>query len=331
MPSLSPRIIAGKRLNPIGLGCMSLSHGYYPRPDKQQSLKVLNHAIDIGYTHFDSARLYGLGENEALLSDITKTRRSEMFITSKCGIEFDDGQRRIDCRPETIRKAVDKSLKTLNVDYIDLYYLHRRDFDTPIEESVGALADMKAAGKIGAIGLSEMSSTTLRKAHAETLIAAMQTEYSLWTRNPEISVLETCKELGTAFIAFSPLARGVFAGAIQDPQTLHENDLRLKQPRFNSENWPANLELVNHFNALVQSIGITPAQLSLAWVLSRSEHVHVIPGTASIQHLEENIEVLNVDIPDEAFVRAGEIVNHQTVQGHRYPDAMRKAIDTEDF
>jgi len=331
MPTLVPRLIAGKRLNPVGLGCMSLSHGYYPRPDKKQSLALLNHAIDIGYTHFDSARLYGLGENETLLSDVTKARRDEMFITSKCGIVFDDGQRRIDCRPETIRRAVDKSLKTLGVDNIDLYYLHRRDFDTPIEESVGTLADLKAAGKIGAIGLSEMSSKTLRKAHAETPIDAMQSEYSLWTRNPEISVLETCKELDVAFVAFSPVARGVLAGAVQDPQALHENDLRRKQPRFSSEHWPANLKRVNQFNTLAQLVDFTPAQLSLAWVLSRGGHVHVIPGTTSIKHLEDNVAVLDMVIADEVLVRAGAIMNQQTVSGHRYPETMRKTIDTEDF
>lgn len=331
MPTLGPRLIAGKRLSPVGLGCMSLSHGYYPRPSKQRSLMILNHAIDIGYTHFDTARLYGFGDNETLLSEITKTRRGEMFIASKCGIELDNGRRRVDCRPETIKKAVDKSLKALDVEHIDLYYLHRRDVDTPIEESVGALADIKAAGKIGAIGLSEMSSATLRRAHAETPIAAMQSEYSLWTRNPELSVLETCSELDVAFVAFSPVARGALAGAIQEPQMLNENDMRRKQPRFSAEHWPANFELINQFITLAQSADVTPAQLSLAWVLNQGEHVHVIPGTTSISHLEENIEGPNANIPDEVFARAEEVVNHQTVHGHRYPEAMRRAIDTEDF
>jgi aryl-alcohol dehydrogenase-like predicted oxidoreductase len=197
--------------NPIGLGCMLLSRAYFPLPSEEDGERFLHRALDIGYNHFDTARLYGLGHNEALLARVLKTRRSEVFLASKCGIEFDDGQRRIDCRPETIRCAVERSLATLGTDHIDLYYLHRRDFNTPIEDSVGTLAELKAEGKIGAIGLSEMSSETLRKAHAIHPIAAMQTEYSLWTRNPELGVLNTCAELAVAFVAFSPVARGALA------------------------------------------------------------------------------------------------------------------------
>lgn len=310
---------------------MSLSQAYYPLPSEKHAEALLHHAIDIGYNHLDSARLYGLGHNEALLSKVLKTRRNEVFITSKCGIEFDDGNRHIDCQPKTIRRAVEQSLATMGVDYIDLYYLHRLDKDTPIEESVGTLADLIKAGKIGAIGLSEMSAMTLKKATQEHPIAAMQSEYSLWTRNPEIAVLETCKEIGTAFVAFSPVARGVLAGGVTNPAMLDPKDLRAKHPRFQDENWVQNYNLVAQFESLAASADLTPAQLSLGWVLAQGKHVHVIPGTASITHLEENYETLNQRIDPLILDKAATLINQQTVCGHRYPPGARKAIDTEDY
>ena len=329
--SLSTRLLGGKQVQPIGLGCMSLSQSYFPVPSESDAEALLHRAIDLGYDHLDSARLYGLGKNEALLSRVLKTRRDQVFITSKCGIEFDDGKRRIDCKPPTIRRAVEKSLTTMGVEYIDLYYLHRLDTNTPIEESVGTLGRLIEEGKIGAIGLSEMSAATLRDAAKEHSIAAMQSEYSLWTRNPEIAVLDACRELGTAFVAFSPVARGVLAGAVSDPSRLDERDLRLKQPRFNQGNWKKNLKLVKAFNAIAKREHLTPAQLSLAWVLAQGEHVHAIPGTASIAHLEENFETLNQTVPAEVLNEVSVLINQSTVTGHRYPEAMRKAIDTEEF
>ena len=329
--SFSTRSLANKQLRPIGLGCMSLSQSYFPLPSEKDAESLLHRAIDIGYDHLDSARLYGLGKNEALLSRVLKTRRQEVFITSKCGIEFDDGNRRIDCKPDTIRRAVEKSLTTLGTDFIDLYYLHRRDLNTPIEDSVGTLGRLVEEGKIGAIGLSEMSAQTLRKAAKEHHIAAMQSEYSLWTRNPEIAVLDTCWELGTAFVAFSPVARGVLAGGVTKPSLLNERDLRLKQPRFDQDNWAKNLDLVTKFNAIAKREGIPPAQLSLAWVLAQGEHVHAIPGTASITHLEENFATLKVSVTETVLGELSTLINQDTVSGHRYPEAMRKAIDTEDF
>jgi len=329
--TFSPRLLAGKRLQPIGLGCMSLSQAYYPLPSEAEGEKLLNRAIDIGYDHLDSARLYGLGHNESLLARVLKTRRKEVFITSKCGIEFDDGKRRIDCKPETIRRAVEKSLSTMGTDYIDLYYLHRRDKNTPIEDSVGTLGRLIEEGKIGAIGLSEMSAETLRAAAKEQPIAAMQSEYSLWTRNPEIAVLEACRKLGTTFVAFSPVARGVLAGAVSDPSNLDKKDLRSKHPRFNQDNWAKNKKLATQFNAIAAQYDITPAQLSLAWVLAQGEHVHAIPGTASIPHLEENFATLEVSLPAAVFEEISSLINQSTVSGHRYPERMRKTIDTEDY
>jgi len=329
--AFSDRVIAEHSLNPVGLGCMNLNHVYHPQPDKETALKLVNRAIDIGYNHFDSARLYGLGKNEILLSEVLKSRRDEMFITSKCGIEFEGSKRYIDCSPNAIRLAVDKSLQGFGINHIDLYYLHRRDFNTPIEDSVGTLAELKKEGKIGSIGLSEMSTQTLRKAASETHIDAMQTEYSLWTRNPELGVLEACKELGTAFVAFSPVARGALANRVDDPQTLKDGDLRKKHPRFNAENWPKNKALMGKFNALAAEAGVTPAQLSLYWVLAQGEHVHVIPGTGNIDHMEENFVTSNLSIDPEVLSRASALINQSTVAGHRYPEGARKAIDTEDY
>lgn len=329
--TLPTRTLNGTMLCPIGLGCMSLSQGYYPLPTESDAEKLVHRAIDIGYNHLDSARLYGLGHNEELLSRVLKTRRKDVYIASKCGIEFDGGKRRIDCQPKTIRRAVEKSLTTMGVEHIDLYYLHRRDRNTPIEDSVGTLGRLMEEGKIGAIGLSEMSADTLKAAAKEHHIAAMQSEYSLWTRNPEIAVLETCKELGTAFIAFSPLARGALAGAVKDTSLLDPKDLRSKHPRFLPENWSANQAMIAKFDAVAKREGLTPAQLSIAWVLAQDDHIHAIPGTTSIAHLEENLETLQCSIPNSVFTEVEDIVNHSTVTGHRYPDTMRKSIDTEDF
>ena len=329
--SFTTRLLAGQNLNPIGLGCMSLSQAYYPLPNEDDGEALLHRAIDLGCTHLDSARLYGLGKNEALLARVLKTRRDEVFITSKCGIEFDDGNRRIDCKPETVRRAVEKSLATMQTDFIDLYYLHRRDQNTPIEESVGALARLVEEGKIGAIGLSEMSAETLKAAAKEHPIAAMQSEYSLFTRNPEIAVLETCRKLGTAFVAFSPVARGVLADGVADVSSLDERDLRLNHPRFEKANWDKNQKLVTAFNAIAKRENMRPAQLSLSWVLAQGAHIHVIPGTACIAHLEENIDTLNLSVSQTLLDELSALINQSTVAGHRYAPAMRKAIDTEEF
>lgn len=329
--NLPRRTLNGKALCPIGLGCMSLSQAYYPLPSDKDGEALLHRAIDIGYNHLDSARLYGIGHNESLLSKVLKTRRDEVYIASKCGIEFENGKRWIDGDPKRIRAAVEKSLTMMGVDFIDLYYLHRRDFKTPIEDSVGTLGRLIEEGKIGGIGLSEMSAATLRAASKEHYIAAMQSEYSLWTRNPEIAVLQACKDLGTAFVAFSPVARGALAGGVENPAALDSKDLRVKHPRFLAENWEHNQKLIMAFNAIARREGLTPAQLCLAWVLSQGEHVHAIPGTSSIAHLEENIETLQHTPPASVLGEVSELINQDTVQGHRYPAGMRRTIDTEEF
>lgn len=325
------RTINGQAVNPIGLGCMSLSWAYGIPPSVEDGAKLLHRALDIGYNHLDTARIYGLGKNETLIGETLKGRRKEFFLASKIGIIVEGENRRIDCRPATIRSAVEESLRLLQTDYIDLYYLHRRDFETPIEDSVGELAKAVEAGKIGSIGLSEMSADTLRKASAVHPIAAMQTEYSPQTRNPEIAVLDACRELGTTFVAFSPVGRGALCGVVRDPATLPDGDLRKSWPRFVGDNWQHNLKLIDRFAEIATGVGVTSAQLALGWVLAKGDHIVTIPGTASIDHLEENMAGHDW-LPDAATITAVDsLINRNTVAGARYPAAQQQTIDTEEF
>lgn len=325
------RKLGGKDVNPVGLGCMNVSWAYAAPPPPEESAKLLHLALDLGYDHLDTARLYGGGKNEELIGATLKGRRSEFYLASKMGLIADGARRYVDCKPETIKAEVEKSLKALQTDYIDLYYMHRRDFTVPIEESAGAMGELIAAGKIGGYGLSEMSAETLRRAHATCPVTAVQTEYSLWTRNPELGVLQACGELGVALVAFSPLARGVLADGVRDPVTLEEKDLRRGHPRFNAENWPKNLALVDAFNALAAREGVTPGQLSLAWVLSRGDHVHAIPGTTNPAHLRENIARPDWRPAEATLAELDALINQRTVSGPRYPAAMQATMDTEEF
>ena len=325
------RTINGTPVNTVGLGCMSLSWAYGIPPSAEDGAKLLHRALDVGYNHLDTARIYGLGKNETLIGATLKGRRREFFLASKTGIFVDGDKRRIDCRPEMIRAAIEQSLTLLQTDHIDLYYLHRRDFDTPIEDSVGELARAVEAGKIGSIGLSEMSADTLRKASAVHPIAAMQTEYSPQTRNPELGVLAACAELGTTFVAFSPVGRGSLCGTLRDPATLPEGDLRKSWPRFVGENWTKNLAQIDAFGAIAVDAGVTSAQLALGWVLAQGDHVVAIPGTASIAHLEENIARHDWRPDATVITKVDALINEHTVAGSRYPAAMQRTIDTEEF
>lgn len=325
------RHIHSKPVKPIGLGCMSLSWAYGTLPAREDAIALLNRALDLGYDHLDTANIYGLGHNETLIGEALKHRRREFFLATKMGIVIEGEKRGIDCSPPSIRRCIDESLTRLQTDHVDLYYMHRRDRSVPIEESVGAMADLVKEGKIGSIGLSEMSADTLRRAAAVHPIAAMQTEYSPWTREPEIAVLDACRDLGTTFVAFSPVARGVLANGVRDPADLADTDLRRGMPRFNADNWPANRALVDQFCALAAKCGATPAQLSLAWVLSRGEHVVAIPGTGSIAHMEENFAQRDWIIPADVAARIDALINPQTVAGPRYGEAMQRSIDTEMF
>jgi aryl-alcohol dehydrogenase-like predicted oxidoreductase len=330
-PTTSSHQINGRPVNPVGLGCMSLSWAYGTPPSAEDGAKLLNRALDIGYNHLDTARIYGNGANEELIGNALRTRRSEYFLASKTGIYVDGDKRRIDCSPDSIRNACDKSLQLLQTDHIDLYYLHRPDFTVPIEESVGALAELVAAGKIGSIGLSEMSAEMVRAAAAVHPIAALQTEYSLTTRNPEIAVLDACRELGITFVAFSPVARGALANGLRDPQTLPETDLRRTWPRFVGEAWETNLALIDAFNDLAAKAEVTPAQLSLGWVLAQADHIVTIPGTANIEHLEENIARSDWRPSTELQQQLDALINRHTVAGSRYPSGLQRTVGTEEF
>lgn len=325
------RTIAGRALHPVGLGCMNISWAYGAPPPPEEGAKLLSRALDLGYDHLDTARIYGGGGNEKLIGETLKGRRNEFFLASKCGIVVDGPHRGVDCSGEKITADIETSLELLQTDHIDLYYMHRFDPKVPIAESVGALADAIKAGKIGAYGVSEWSSAHIREAHAVHPVGAVQTEYSLWTRNVELGVLDTCKELGIAFVAFSPVGRGALGGVLRDPATLDETDLRTKMPRFNAENWPHNLALIEQFAALAAEAGVTPGQLALAWVLSRGDNVHAIPGTTNLQHLQDNFNAGGLDIAQGVLDRADALINQQTVAGDRYHDAIKPTIDTEDF
>lgn len=326
------RRLAGQAVSAIGLGCMGLSHAYGAPPPREDGLRLLRRALDLGCTFFDTAALYGFGANEMLVGEALADRRQDIFLASKCGIfRGPDGKRRIDGRPETIKQTCEDSLRRLRTEVIDLYYLHRWDKQTPIEESVGALADLVRAGKIRSIGLSEVSASTLRRAHAVHPIAAVQSEYALWTRNPEVAVLDACRELGAAFVAFGSVGRGFLAGGVKDAGALLEGDIRRGMPRFQGENFRKNRDLFAPFSAIAQRQGCTPAQLALAWVMAQGEHVIPIPGTTRIDHLEEDLAAAGVELDAAALRQVAEIISPRTVSGARYPAATQADIDTEEL
>ncbi len=319
----------------IGLGCMNLSHAYGIPPTPEAAAAVLTHALEAGVTHFDTAALYGFGINEALIGRTLAVHRTRFTLASKCGIRgvsVDGGVRRsLDGRPDTLRQTCEEALQRLRTDVIDLYYLHRWDKGVPIEDSIGALAELKRQGKIRAIGVSEVSAATLRRAHAEHPIAAVQSEYSLTTRNAEIGVLETCRAIGATFVAFSPLARGFLTGALPSVETLEGKDIRRAMPRFAAANHAANLRLLPEFAALAREAGCSMAQLALAWILSRGEHVVAIPGTTSLAHLDENLAAGQVVLAPELAARVDAAINRFNVTGDRYNAATQAEIDTEQF
>ena len=320
------RTIGPFTVSAIGLGCMNLNHAYGTPPDEATALALLNRALDLGCTLLDTAALYGGGNNERLLAKGVMHRRAEFTLASKCVLDMFDGQRGLDGSPDAIARTVEGSLARLGTDHIDLVYLHRLDKNVAIEESVGALVRLKEAGKIGAIGLSEMSAATIRRAHAVHPIAAVQTEYSPAVRNPEVAVLETCRELGIGFVAFSPVARGLLAGAVRD-DGYEQGDIRAMMPRFVEPLLSRNLDLVARFDALAEENGLTAAQLSLGWVLAQADHIVAIPGTRSIAHLEENMAARPLAPDLQAAVTA--LFPPNALHGPRYPAMMQAQIDTE--
>ena len=337
---MTPRSLGPFSVSPVGLGCMNICHAYGVAPPRADAEALLLAALDAGVTHFDTAAVYGFGLSEAIVGQVLAPHRSRFTLASKCGftVEGDDGlvqQRRvIDGRPDSLRATCEGSLRRLKTDAIDLYYLHRWDKQVPIEDSVGALADLVRAGKIRAIGLSEVSAGTLRRAHAVHPIAAVQSEYSLWTRNPEIAVLQACRELGVAFVAFSPVARGFLAGALPDLAAiaaLPEKDIRRTMPRFAPEHHAKNLALLEAYRQIAAEVGCTPAQLGLAWLLHQGDDILPIPGTRSEAHLRENMGAVDVALSADVLARLDALVNPRTVSGHRYGEQARREVDTEDL
>jgi len=326
------RKIAGFSVSKIGLGCMNLSFGYGSGPGEEYGVRLLNQALDMGCNFFDTAALYGFGENEKLVGKALRSRRDEFVLASKCGMRRNsEGVREINGRPEVIKETCEQSLSRLGVDVIDLYYLHRADKNVPIEESVGALRDLVKEGKIREVGLSEVSAEVIKRGHKIHPIAAVQSEYSLWTRNPEIAVLDACAEIGAAFVAFSPVGRKFLTGSLQDVSNFGDDDIRKNMPRFQPEAYEKNLELLEEYANLAAEAGCSMAQLANAWVLTQRNHIIAIPGTTSIDHMVENFNSANVSISDDVMKCLDTLFHPKAATGGRYDDAAQSTVSTEDF
>jgi aryl-alcohol dehydrogenase-like predicted oxidoreductase len=316
----------GLTVSVLGLGCMGMSQSYGPA-DQDESIATLHRALDLGVTFFDTANAYGQGHNERLIGPVLRARRDEVVIATKFGIAGRrDGMMLIDGSPEAARRCCDESLERLGVDTIDLYYLHRVDKAVPIEESVGAMAGLVAAGKVRHLGLSEASARTIRRAHATHPIAALQSEWSLFCRDPEAEVLPTLRELGIGFVPFSPLGRGMLTGGITSTEALTADDFRRHNPRFQGDNFAHNLGLVDRVRAVAAAKGCTPGQLALAWLVAHGTDVAPIPGTKRRRYLEENVGALDVTLTDADLAHLDEQVPMDAPSGLRYEDM--SAIDT---
>lgn len=313
----------------LGLGCMGMSE-FYGERDDAQSLGTLKRAVELGVTFWDTADMYGPFTNELLVGKAMQGIRQQITLATKFGImrDPDDPQvRGINGRPEYVKSACEASLKRLNTDVIDLYYLHRVDPATPIEETVGAMGALVAAGKVRGIGLSEVSADTLRKAHAVFPISAVQSEYSIWTRDPEDGVLQACEELGIAFVAYSPLGRGFLTGQIKKFEDLEADDYRRFSPRFQGENFQKNLELVAGIEEMARRKGCTASQLALAWVMAQKDFIFPIPGTKRIKYLEENVGALEVHLTPEDLSALELIAPKDVAAGTRYPAAVMGSVN----
>jgi aryl-alcohol dehydrogenase-like predicted oxidoreductase len=303
---------------------------FYGDRDEQESIATLNRALELGVTFFDTADAYGPHTNEELIGRVLKPHRDRIVLATKFGILRDPGKpgfRGISGKPDYVRQSCEGSLRRLQVDCIDLYYQHRVDPDTPIEETIGAMGELVQQGKVRFLGLSEASAESIRRAHAIHPITALQSEYSLWTRDPESEILPTCRELGIGFVPYSPLGRGFLTGKIQKPEDLPEDDYRRSTPRFQGENFQRNLDIVQRVEEIAREKHCTPAQLALAWVLAQGNHIVPIPGTKRRKYLQENIGALAVDLTSEDLERIDEVAPKDAFAGSRYPEAMMKLLN----
>ncbi|GHF28849.1 aryl-alcohol dehydrogenase-like predicted oxidoreductase [Deinococcus metalli] len=320
--SLPTRRLRDLTVSALGLGCMGMSAFYGPR-DQDENLRTLDRALDLGVTFYDTADMYGPHTNEELLGGWLQGKRDRVVLATKFGIVFDPsapGGRRIDGTPGYVKRAVEASLGRLKTDHVDLYYLHRVDPATPIEDTVGAMAELVQAGVVRAIGLSEVSADTLRRAHAVHPITAVQSEYSLWTRDPEDDVLQTCRDLGIGFVPYSPLGRGFLTGQITSPEDFAPDDFRRHNPRFQGEAFQKNLDLVRQVETIAAEKGCTPGQLALAWVLAQGDDLVPIPGTKRVAYLEENVGALDVHLDADDLARIDAAFPRGAATGDRYPD-----------
>ncbi len=316
------------RLSVIGLGCMGMSE-FYGAGDEQESVATIHRALDLGINFLDTADVYGQGKNEELVGRAIKGRRHEVFLATKFGNVRNAGGEFVGVsgKPEYVAQACDASLKRLGVDVIDIYYQHRVDFDVPIEETVGAMATLIEQGKVRYLGLSEAGANTIRRAHKVHAISALQTEYSLWTRDPEQDVLPTCRELGVTFVAYSPLGRGFLTGRFQKPEDLDANDWRRQNPRFQEENFRKNMAIAETVKDIAREKGCTPAQLALAWLLAQGEDVIPIPGTKRVKYLEENAAAVNIRLTPQDLARIDQAIPAGAAAGLRYPEGGMKRVN----
>jgi aryl-alcohol dehydrogenase-like predicted oxidoreductase len=314
-----------EQISAIGLGCMGII-GWYGERDDIEARATLARALDLGLNHFDTAEVYNGGENEKFLAGSIKGRRQDVFLATKCGNYRGADGPYVDNKPATIEKAIDGSLQRLGTDYIDLYYLHRIDRNVPIEESVGAMAELVAAGKIRHVGISEVGEETIRRANATHPIAAVQNEYSLWTREYEGEVLDACRELDISFVAYSPLGRGFLTGAISKEKPIAETDSRNRHPRFQGEALDHNLLIVDKVTQIAKEKGCTPAQLALAWAMAQGDNVMPIPGTKRRSYLEENIAACEITFSAAELAEIDKAFPDGETEGDRYPSAMMPAL-----